>query len=293
MYKPTCHAVVPVERALGLVLAILAIVLPGTVAAQGHAHSHDDDHHGIHFTHPMFAESVSPDTKFRLDYGYRDLEAEDDRSELEVEGEYAFTRFFSIEAGVHYHPEAGELGETHVVAKLANYALEDSGILLGYGMEFGLPTGSGHGHGVHEHEHDPHEEEPGEPHVHVEAEEDIYHITPFLNAGWMAGAWQLVGWTLFEIPVNQAVQENVGTGLRFNGSLLFHASERINALVEGFGRTGLSGAGSDRTVVSVGPGLRAQVLPQRPLVLGAALAFPITDDRDFDSRLLVSAFWHF
>lgn len=292
---PVPHALVSLERALGPVfLVILATVLPlRTADAQEHAHSHDDSH-GIHFTHPMFAESVSPDTKLRLDYGNRGREAEDARSELEVEGEFAFTRFFSIEAGVHFDPEAGELGETHLVAKLANYALEESGILLGYGMEFGLPTGSEHGHGgVHEHEEAPHDEEPGEPHVHTEAGEDIYHITPFLNAGWMAGDWELVGWSLFEIPTNQEVQENVGTALRFNGSLLFHASERISALVEGFGRTGLSGAGSDRTVVSVGPGLRAQILPQRPLVLGTALAFPVTDHRDFDTRLLVSAFWHF
>lgn len=206
----------------------------------GERHAH---HHALHFTHPLIAESVSPDTKLRLDYAWQDLK-EKHESELEFEGEYAFHRAFSIEAGIHYHPETGDFGETHVLLKLANYAFEERGLLLGYGLELGLRTGpGGHAQGGHGHEGDGHQHNDAEP------EEDIYEITPFLNAGLMAGRWELVGWTLFEIPTNQNLQENVGTDVRYHASALYHLTPRIEALLEAHGRTGLSGPETERTVV--------------------------------------------
>lgn len=281
------HARARHARPRGLMLALLAGLLPlHGLAAQEHDHTHGHGH-DLHFTHPLLAESVSPDTKLRLDYSFQELEAEEDESELELEGEYAFARSFSIEAGAHFHPEAGEFGETHVIFKFANYAFEQEGVLLGYGIEFGLPTGTAHEHGGdHGHQQE-------DPHGHAEPEDDIYEITPFLNVGWTTGPWELVGWTLFEIPTNQSLQENVGTELRYNASVLYDVSARLEALVEAFGHAGLSGPETDRTVVNVAPGLRAQLLSERPLVLGAALALPLTDERDFDARVLVSAFWHF
>jgi hypothetical protein len=245
-------------------------------------HSHEED---LHFTHPMVAESVSPDTKLRLDFAFQNPGEE---TEMELEGEYAFHRAFSIEAGVHFDPEAGAFGETHIITKFANYAFEERGLLLGYGLEFGLPTGGAHAHGgVREHEEGQHEHGGDEP------EEDIYEIAPFLNAGLMAGRWEIVGWTIFSIPTNQSLQENVGTELRYNASALFHASPRIQALVEAHGQAGLSGRESDRSVVNLAPGIRIRPLPRRNLALGTALSFPVTEDEAFDMRVLVSAFYHF
>lgn len=270
----------------GIGFALLASVLfTAPLASQEHTHSADDAH-DVHFTHPLFAESVSPDTKLRLDYGFRDL-GEGGESELELEGEYAFARAFSIEAGLHFDPGAGDPGETHVVFKFANYALEQAGVLLGYGLELGLPTGSAHAHGGID------EEESGEPGHEEPLEDDIYEITPFLNAGWISGSWELVGWTLFEIPTNQGDQHDVGTELRYNASILRHAGQRIDLLLEAFGRRGLSGPQTDDKNLNLAPGLRVHPLARSNLVLGAGVALPLTDDRDADARLLVSAFYHF
>jgi hypothetical protein len=269
----------------GLAAALITATFGRPAVAQ-HAHAGDHSHEqGLHFTHPIIAESVSPDTKLRLDFA---LQNPGEESEMEFEGEYAFHRAFSIEAGIHFDPEAGAFGETHIITKFANYAFEEQGLLLGYGLELGLPTGGAHAHGgVHEHEEGQH------AHADEEPEEDIFEIAPFLNAGVMAGRWELVGWTIFSIPTNQGLQENVGTELRYNASALFHASPRIEALVEAHGQTGLSGRQTDRSVVNLAPGLRIHPLAQRNLALGAALSFPLTEDEAFDTRVLVSAFYHF
>lgn len=84
----------------------------------------------------------------------------------------------------------------------------------------------------------------------------------------MTGPWELVAWTLFEIATNQNLQENVGTELRYNASVLYHATERIEALVEAFGHTGLSGPETERTTLNIAPGLRVRLFEDRPLVLG-------------------------
>jgi len=266
------------------VLALVPSAVPAQVVAQDHGHV-DDHTHGVHFTHPLFTESISPDTKVRLDYSR--LKLVDAESEFELEGEYAFARSFSIEAGVGFDAGAGKLGETHILLKFANYAFEDAGWLLGYGIEFGLPTGSGGPHGS---------PEPGMPSGggDPEATSDvIYEISPFLNGGFTAGPLELVGWTLFEIPTNQTHQDDVGTELRYNASVLYHAGARIDALVEAFGHRGLSGPETDLSTVSLAPGLGVRPLAWRPLVVGTGIAFPLTNDRDFDTRILVSAFLHF
>lgn len=270
-------------RASALFL-VLTIAFTGTLRAQEpeeHEHDEAEHGHGAHFTHPLFAESISPDTKARFDYGRQTLDSSS-ANEMEMEGEFAFTEFFSIEAGVHYDVDESALGETHVIFKFANLALESSGVSLGYGLEVGLPTGAGHGD------------------VHVDdgadgehADEDIYEFAPFLNAGWMSGAWELIGWTLFEIPTNQGEQEEVGTALRFNGSLLFHAASRLDVLLETLGHTRLSGPDTEATVMSLAPGIRVRPSSTNPLVIGAGLAIPVTSDEDYDSHLLISAFWHF
>ncbi len=58
-----------VSRWLSLVLVL--VVPLGVASAQEHAEA--DHHEGLHFSHPLIAESVSPDTKVRLDYAFADL----------------------------------------------------------------------------------------------------------------------------------------------------------------------------------------------------------------------------
>lgn len=274
----------PTTRILALGLAgVLSASHPLTAQEEHHHDEEGHGHEGLHFTHPLFAESVSPDTKLRLDYASAEVGDEAREGEAELEGEYAFARSFSVEVGLHLDPDAGDLGETHLALKFANYAAEAAGVLLGYGLQLGIPTGPAHAHGGA-----PEPEPAGEE----EVDEDIWEMTPFLNAGWATGAWELVGWLRFAIPTNQPHQDEVGTELLYDTSFLRHVGPRFDGLVELFGHAGLSGP-SDGTVLGVAPGIRVRPLEDQPLVLGAGVALPLTDARDYDHRILVSAFWHF
>lgn len=279
------HRTGAVALALGLALAL---ALPVTLSAQQHDtvdHEHANGHsHGLHFTHPLIAESVSPDTKGRVDVVYA---APADAGTVEFEAEYAFHRAFSIEIGVptasrDFTAGTGGLGFEHLhgALKLANYAFEESGVLLGYGLGFELPIGGGHDDatgpdGGHEHGH------------------ELYELAPFLNAGLKRGDWELVGFGTFSIPTNHGHQENVGTSFEYNASALHHVSPRIQALVEMNGHAGLSGAAVGEAVSNLTPGLRVLPVADVQLALGLGVSVPLADDRDFDTRTVASVFYHF
>lgn len=269
-----------------LLFSTIFLMLSNITHAQ-HSHAEDPNqpgHHiGLHFVHPLFTESISPDTKMRLDY---QLQNPGSASETELEGEYAFSRIFSLEAGIHYEPELNRFGNTHLLFKFANYALEERGILLGYGLSLDLPTGSGHPHGAGE----THGQEPAADH---HSNGNIYQFSPFLNAGVKAGNLELVGWSLFHIPTNQNHQENVATSLEYNVSVLYHLSPRIQPLLELNGTQRLSGVPAEDGILNISPGLRVQLLKDTPLILGLGVCLPVTEERSFDSRIKISAFYHF
>ena len=135
-------------------------------------------YHGLHFSHPLFSESITPDTKVRLN-AEGEFEDEGNGYELEAEGEYAFNRSFSIEIGIPYvnlDPDDGAsssaLGNIEVGLKFANFVFEDAGILLGYGFAVGLPTGS--------------------PDKGIGSDTE-WELEPFLNAGIKRGSFELIG----------------------------------------------------------------------------------------------------
>ncbi|HSM08540.1 MAG TPA: hypothetical protein VLA33_05950 [Gemmatimonadota bacterium] len=294
----TMHLITGVSTALvaGSVLAGAAVAQEADEhdhAPSGHHEAGESGHHaGLHFAHPLIAESVSPDTKMRLDYGYQDLGAENG-SELELEGEYAFHRSVALEVGTHFDASAGELGETHVILKFANFAFEEHGLLLGYGLELGLPTGASHAHGgIEEPDHE-HAEGEGHQENAEEQDDDVYEFAPFLNAGLAAGPWELIAWTRYAIPTNQGEPAEVGPELLFDLSVLLHATEHIEPVLEMSGTVGLGGPQADRETLTLSPGVRVRPVADQPLVLGGALSLPLTNARTFDTRVLVSAFWHF
>lgn len=275
------------NQCLRILFICSIFLLAANLADAQHTHTGDHEepghHEGLHFVHPLFTESVSPDTKLRLDYG---LHYPGPTAEAELEGEYALSRIFSLEAGVHVDPGEAALGSTHLLFKFANYALEDEGILLGYGLSLDLPTGSGGGHahgGEGEGGHGPAD------HHH---DENIYRFSPFFNVGFMAGNLEVVGWSLFNIPTNQAHPEDASTSLTYNFSALYHLTSRLQPLLELNGKSRLSGAG-ERKRLQLSPGLRVQVFRETPLVLGAGVQLPLTGEEEMDSRLQFSAFYHF
>lgn len=282
--------------------------------AHAEAHAHDGaGHHGsLHFTHPMIAETVSPDTKVRFDHQYFSFPDGDVEHSAVLEGEYAFTRSFSVEAAIPYSYSAAALGNASVMFKLANYAFEGSGVLLGYGLELGLPTNGdpdeAEPHDDHDHEHasvgraNRILDAPPSPRFHgasgVEGTlgTDEWEVAPFLNVGFRSGPVELLGWGFFGIPFDQAEQAEVETELSWNLSGLYHVSSRVDALLELDGSGGISGPAVGEDVVQLSPGARVRLLPDSPLVLGTSVGFPLAsgvEEDPFDVRWKTSLFWHF
>lgn len=240
-------------------------------------HRHEEE---LHFSHPLVTESPTPDTKFRFDYAWSTLDARESGytdNLFRIGGEYAFHRSFSIEVEapfVRSDPNgasaASALGNVEVAFKFANYAFEEQGLLLGYGLELGLPTGDA-SKGI------------GSDH--------IVDLEPFFYAGLKRGRFEAVGFAIFGIPTNQRPGEEIDTEFGYNLSVLYHVSRRVQGLLEFDGATTLSGAETE-AATHVTPGLKFRPLARSPLLLGVGLSLPVSGDRSFDARGLVSLFYH-
>ncbi|RMH20562.1 MAG: transporter, partial [Gemmatimonadetes bacterium] len=261
-------------RPFGFAVLLLPLTLalaPVSVRAQ-EEECDEGHHHHIHFSHPIFTESVSPDDKVRLDWAGTFAEDEDEH-EIEFEGEYTFADWFSIEVAAPYAfvSETGEetenaFGNLEVALKFANYAFEDRGVLLGYGVEFGLPTG------------DP-DKGIGDDH--------IVEIEPFFNIGIKTGDLELVGWTRFGIPTNQDEGEEVETEFHYDAAALYHFNRRLQGLLELNGDVGLSGEEAGEGTVSLGPGVKFAPFFDNAFMVGIGASFPL-DDSEVDAALRVS-----
>ncbi len=308
----------------------LATAMPATALGQQHehdeSHSHEQEaghHAGLHFSHPMIAESVSPDTKIRVDHQFFDFPDGEEENSGVLEAEYAFHRSFSIEMGLPYTYTQTAFGNLDVAFKFANYAFEEAGLLLGYGVEMGFPTnGSPAEDASHEHEEEgaaasegavdrpasafraAGSRAPGGPvprpalhtgggGVAATLGTDEYELGPFVNLGFLRGGWELVGWLIFGIPFNQEEPGEVATELGWNASILYHVSPRLQTLLEFDGSGGISGEAVGEDVVNVSPGIKFAPIADRPLFLGASAGFPLAEEEPFEARLKVSLFWHF
>jgi hypothetical protein len=266
-------------------LFLFVVVSLGTSIAQAqdnHDDDHDEHHHShLHFSHPLIAESPSPDTKIRFDYFYQrfnsdGIEAADHTARLEFE--YAFRPSFSIEINAPYtvHRESvpGEdkqhVGNTEVALKFANFHFEEKGLLLGYGVEFGLPTGSDR-QGI------------GSSHV--------FEVKPYVDMGYQRDKLQVVAFTSLSVPANQHKGEDEPKALGYNLSFLYQLPHHFEPLIELDGASPLSGG--EGTAFNVTPGFKFRPLQKRDFSIGLGSSFPLTHRKEFQNRVVVSAFYHF
>ncbi|MFQ5530156.1 MAG: hypothetical protein ACE5FP_07365 [Gemmatimonadota bacterium] len=295
------------KRIPGVLVTITMLAGAAAQTAWAQDHEHEDEghsHDGLHFTHPLIAESVTPDTKLRLDHQFLDLPDGDKIHVGNLEAEYAFFRSFSIEAGLPYSYTGSQAGNLEVALKFANFDFEDSGILLGYGIEFGFPTA---GEGEEEEELPVAASRPavltGFPAALLGANsqsssggaigEAEWEIAPFLNIGIMAGNLELVAWGIFGIPFAQEEGEEVETEIEYNISALYHFSPRFEGLLELDGAGGISGHAVGEDVLNLSPGIRVQPFSDSRFVLGTSVGFPLTNEEAFSTRWTTSLFWHF
>ena len=260
------------HKMCGCAMVAVFLSIPGLARAQEAAE------HDLHFTHPIFTESVSPDSKLRADFA-REWEEEGNANEIEFEAEYAFHHDLSIELAVPFvflDPDVGSsesgLGNLEVAFKFANLTFVDRGLLLGYGIEFGLPTGD-EANGI--------------------GSDNIWEIEPFLNFGVLTGNWEIVGWTRFGIPTNQDVGEEVETEFHYDFSTLYHFSSRFQGMLELNGAVGLSGDEAGENVTSLAPGIKfAPFSGNTNLFIGVGVRFPL-EDVELDTEVRTALFYHF
>ena len=273
---------------------ILAVVLAAAGALKAFAHDDHGNPSGLHFSHPLITESPSPDTKIRLDYFFLNVDGEVEDEELGEEGEgpskfkestvnleleYAFTRNISIEADIPYtfiNPDEGKdvnhFNNIEIGVKLATFFLEEYGILLGGGLEFGLPTG---------------DDEKGI------GSDNIFEIEPFLSFGWKYKILEVVSFLHIGFPVNQKGDQNEGDELGYNLSTLVHATEWLEVLLEFDGETVLNGEEEGESVLNIDPGVKFKPFKSQELHVGFGAGFPVTNDEEFEYRLIASVFYHF
>ena len=257
----------------GALAAAMTVVLTAENAAA------NGDHETLHFGHPMITESPSPDTKLRFDWEYRDLDAAD-RNTLRLEGEYAFAPWISVEADLPYTfldpddgPAESNLDNMEIALKLATDAFAEQGLILGGGLEIGLPTG---------------DDEEG-----IGGSKEI-EIAPFIDAGLRLGKLETVAFVIFEIPTNEPEEEKDEVDLKIAYRLAFTypVTSRAWAILEFDGEV-IAAGDKEESVLNISPGVKVQPLDDERFIFGASVSVPLTDDKDFDVRALVSGFYHF
>ncbi|MEP6509065.1 MAG: hypothetical protein ABJC63_12650 [Gemmatimonadales bacterium] len=261
----------------------LAVILAPLQARAQHDHDdddHDDDHHHapVHFSHPLFTESPSPDTKLRLDFIRGVLAHDVNENTLRVEGEYAFSRNVSLEANVPLTSRSVSgnrttaVGSGELALKLATFAAAAHGVLLGGGVAFGVPTGN---------------EEKGIGSGH------LIEIEPYVDAGWMRGALELVSFASYSTTTRRNSGDEKEESLALAASALYHLSPRFESLVELEGRRSVSGEESGHQIVNAGAGVKYHIARMRALVVGVGGRIPLTTNREFQSEMILSALYHF
>lgn len=270
-----------VSRVLRIVAAsVTAVAIASSPAFAQHDddHDHDHDHGPLHFSHPMFTESPSPDTKVRIDYLHSSVATRLSDNAFRFEAEYAFNHNVSLEANIPFTSRSADgerinsVGSGELALKLASFAAAERGILLGGGLSFGLPTGNdnkgiGSGH--------------------------LVEVEPYVDLGYMKGPVELVTFASYSTVVNRHEGDEKEEEAALAGSLLYHLDPRFEALVELETRRALTGEESGTQVVNGGVGFKYRFPSLPKLIVGAAARVPLTSDREFRNEILVSAFWHF
>ena len=229
--------------------------------------------------HPLIAESPTPDTELRFEY-ITINKANADEQIVNPEGEFALSSWASIEVDLPYtfrQPSSGtgstdHLANTEIALKLAHGLTED--ILVGGGLELGIPTG---------------DDTKG-----IGSNNEIV-ITPFLGFGARFGGFEVITFLGFGVPFNEGDPEaraEKDLELEYNLALAYWFVPRTRLILEFDGEAVVIGNDNQGTInVTVG-GIGVP-LRDWPLEIGGGVSIPLTSDKEFNSRLILSALYQF
>jgi hypothetical protein len=245
-------------------------------------YGHGDEVHEkhLHFAHPLVGETPSPDTKVRLDYFFADrasLQSGLKENTIRLEVEYAFAPFISIEANFPYTwVSSGNLSHrnfsnTEIGIKIADFSFEDNNLLIGYGFDFSMPTGND-------------KKEIGSSH--------LWNIEPGLSAGYKLNKLEIILSASTGIPFNSAANENAENDLSLHSSFLYDFDQKIQGVLEFNSETILNGEEKGNSSVFISPGIKAAPLNSEKLMFGLSAGFPISIEKEFNTEVLFSVFYH-
>lgn len=197
-----------------------------------------------HFTHPLVTESPIPENQFRLDFAYArgdDGDVDVDRYAVEASVEAALTPDLGLELAVPYafiHRDDGDAdGHTdnvEVALKYADYRYGARGVVLGAGLEVGLPT--------------------GDDDVGI-GDDRAVELEPYVALGYRRDRLEVISFLRLGVPVNERDEEEGEVDLEVGAdlSLLYHVSPRVAALLE-FNGSAVAAGDADETLLTVDAG---------------------------------------
>ncbi len=237
----------------------------------------DDD--GIpDLAHPLVAESPTPDTEFRFEYIVTETSSADEL-EINPEGEFAIMPGVSIEVDIPYKfrdPSDGSgsqdnLDVAEIALKLARGVSTTS--LLGGGLELELPTG-----------------DDGKD---IGSNSEII-VKPFLDGGFIDGPFEYIGFFGLEFPFNEdaLTEAEKDLGLEYNLAMAYWLQPRLRGIFELDGELVVIGDDNE-SVINASWGFIGSPIKGVPLEVGIGMSAPITRDRDFDQKIIISLLYQF
>ena len=231
------------------------------------------------FADPLIGESPTPDTGIRLNYLFIEKSNADERV-LNPEVELSISDWASIELDIPYSfrdPNDGSestdnFDSSEIALKLAHALSENT--VIGGGLELGLPTGDDT-KGI--------------------GSNNKITITPFLNLGVKIGALEAIAFLGFGFPTNQQDPEaraDEDLELEYNLAFAYWFMPETRAIVE-FDAEMIVKGDDNEGIVNLTLGLISAPADNVPLEIGGGVSFPITADKEFDNRLILSVFYEF
>ncbi len=269
----------PANSISGKIIFFILVFLNTSFSITPHLHDgdkHKDEH--LHFAHPLNSESLSPDTKIKPFYLFDNLSGIKKSHSFGFELEYSFFKEFSIELNLPYtitdngiNSTDSHLNNIDVALKFANFAFEKYGLLLGYGIEFGLPT--------------------GDQNLNI-GSDHLLDIEPYLALGYKTNNLELQTFSRFGIPTKQRNNEEVETEYLFQFSSLYYLQNDFQLILEFEGNIVLSGEESGNSAWYIIPGVKFAPFNVKNIIFGSGIKLPLTDSREFETEVLFTVFYH-
>lgn len=271
-------------KKLLLFILVFMMILQTAKAEETHDHKHHQEGH-IHFVHPLITEPPIPDNKVRLNYQYLSTPGEDGESgkrisTIEAGFEYAFTPSWGVEFAIPYSIVKTKRGggnednfdNAEIALKYANHHFADNGLILGGGLELGLPTGNSR-------------KDIGSSHAH--------EIEPFISGAYAAGSFEAIGALHLGFPRNKNGENEADTDLGWNLAFTRKQNDNLSWALELQGEHVNGGEEDGLDVINAFPSISYSLKSHQDFIIAGGIGFPLSNDREFYVAPTASVIRHF